>query len=894
MITELLHPITQGFTLVTPTGRLSRYLQYQYAAMQIRTGKSAWETPDILPWYGWLQRTWEDTAISNNLEHILLGSDQQYWLWQEVIASSAHSNQILQPVHTARQVSAAWSLCQQWQIIPFPENLYINQDAYTFLQWVKSYQQQCKSHNWVDEGVIAEILINTALPLVVPEKIALTGFDEFTPLQQSLLNKLQSSGCEIKNLPLIRKNREITAYTYKDHRTEIHAAAIWASQLLESNPDNTIGIVVHNLRSDHSMIENTFKDVFSPANILANSENCQLPFSISQGISLQHYPVIDTALLILGLGHTSVPLEEFGSLLRSPFIVAAEQESQQRAKLDACLRKYGETRVTSNILYRMINDGIINQPDLPGSFIHGYEEFDKIFQSRNKKQPASEWARIFTDLLKAFGWPGERPLDSNEYQTIVEWQALLGRFAALDQIGLRLKYREAFSQLRHQVNNSSFQPETPEVPVQVIGMAGAAGMQFDHLRIIYLHEEVWPPKPEPNPFIPIKLQRDLNIPDASADNKLAWARNITRRLIDSSQDVVLTCPLNDRDRPLRPSPLLQGYLKSEAIQSEKTITGYAEKIFASRQTEIIVDNTAPGIPAGETASGGAGLFKDQAACPFRAFARHRLHASSLGSKDIGLGARERGLLVHDIMEKLWTILGSQQNLIDMKVPDLDKLIKNVIAGTIDKYKKQYPQTFTERFTSIESVRLSLLVKDFLKEECKRQPFTVKETEQWHLFDFNDIEIRTRVDRIDQLLDGRYVIIDYKTGEPAIKGWFDERPDEPQLPLYAINTDGEVAAIVFAKIKRGEVAYIGLAEDEDIIPGVKTFDKTNIVKEHVPDWDTLFNNWRETLNRLAEDFRNGVAIVDPRDTTACRNCDLHTFCRIYEKEAMSGNLNREYE
>lgn len=54
-----------------------------------------------------------------------------------------------------------------------------------------------------------------------------------------------------------------------------------------------------------------------------------------------------------------------------------------------------------------------------------------------------------------------------------------------------------------------------------------------------------------------------------------------------------------------------------------------------------------------------------------------------------------------------------------------------------------------------------------------------------------------VDRVDQLEDGRRIIIDYKTGAAIdTKNWASERLSEPQLPIYAALASSEpVAAVV---------------------------------------------------------------------------------------------------
>jgi len=882
MNTALAQLISKGYTLITPTGRLARYLQNQYTTLQIRAGENTWETPDILPWNSWLQRTWDAVAMEQN--QLLLATHQQQYLWQGIIDRSAFAGQLLQRNNTARQVMQTWSLCQQWRIPIFPEGIYLNEDAFAFQQWAKSYQQRCEKNGWIDEAMLGTVLTEVTGSMNHDEKILLIGFDEFTPQQCVLIEKLKQARCVIEEFPLQHRNTCIVANGVTDSSGEIYAAACWARILLESEPDSHIGIIVPNLQTLYARIENIFDDVFLPGAILVNAEPQQQPYAISQGQLLPEYPVIATALLILGLGDKPVALEDFGRLLRTPFINDYEQENQQRAKLDAVLRKFGEYRITSRSLRWMQTSKRIKANDMPDNFINCYERYRQEFQAFTKKQSAGDWAKLFTRLLKTFNWPGERTLNSAEYQTVTEWQDLLGKFSALEIISPTMSYKEALIQLRQLIMNTGFQPETPEAPIQILGMTGAAGMQFDHLWVMGLHEENWPPNAEPNPFIPVKLQRDLQMPDASAENKLAQAKNLLQRLIDSSPDVILGYPLNEKDRPLRPSPLLKPWLQSEPLQFDHDAYNYPMQIYSARQTGLIEDNRAPAIPSGKAVSGGAALFKDQAACPFRAFAKHRLFAEGLKSKDIGLDAMDRGSIIHDVMEQLWSRLGSHANLTASAESELDKLINETVSNTINEYQKKYPLTFTGRFTQLETGRLKTLINEYLILERERQPFTVTESERWHQFTFNNIEIRTRIDRIDQLADGRYVIMDYKTGDPKIHAWFDERPDEPQLPFYAITSEGEIAAIVFVKLKRGESAYVGLAQDDDLLPNVTTVNNTRGIKVNVPDWETLFVQWKDTLNRLAINFREGDARVDPKNADSCRYCDLHAFCRIYEKKS----------
>jgi hypothetical protein len=44
------------------------------------------------------------------------------------------------------------------------------------------------------------------------------------------------------------------------------------------------------------------------------------------------------------------------------------------------------------------------------------------------------------------------------------------------------------------------------------------------------------------------------------------------------------------------------------------------------------------------------------------------------------------------------------------------------------------------------------------------------------------------------------------------------------------------------------------------------------------------DWRDCIERLAEDFVAGRAEVDPRQAPkTCENCDLQSLCRIHEQQ-----------
>lgn len=924
MNTEIRQAIQQGFLLVTPTRRLARSLQQQHTFEQLSAGQKVWETPDILPWAAWIIRTWDDFAAQQKNAPLLLNSQQQQWLWQQIVSESSFAEGLLQPAAAAAKANDAWKMSQQWRLELFPDDLWLNKDALAFKSWATAFQQQCENNNWLDAASIEANLLNNVTTWAAHSavKLCLVGFDELTPIQEALLHALQQTDCEIiycQQQPATQQNIDVSVTTYADKRQEIKAVAHWAREQLNNNAsgNQSIGIVVPELESLRSEIVNIFDDVLMPGNLFAEGgeANSWRPYNVSLGLPLASYPVINDAFAILALDSKTVALEDFGALLRSPFLAGAETEMIARAELDAELREQGEPEIFLNILQQRLEKDALKKADAKDNsgstdcpqLIASLKQWREIFQSLPGKQNCTAWIQSFIALLNAFGWPGERQRLSHsqnqgsEYQTIEAWRELLDQFASLDMVVGKITYQSALLQLQRLAREQTYQVETGEVPIQVMGLLEAAGMQFDQLWVLGLHEEIWPSPARANPFLPIKLQRQQNLPHASAERELEYARRIMDRLLVSANNIIFSTPLSEAGRELRVSPLLKS-LPLVARQQTQEIN-YAASIFTSRKIEYLQDEQAPKVDDAQ-ASGGTGLFKDQAACPFRAFARHRLGARSLNVPEIGLDAMERGLLVHDCLQLFWERNHTHKQLHEMSDGALALNINHCVSKVINRFQAQRPFTATERFMQIEQSRLKTLLREWLSLERQRQSFTVIEREQKHICLIKGLRIQTRLDRVDELPDGSLVVIDYKTGKVNFASWMDERPDDPQLPLYAVTAEGHISAVVFAQIRRGEMKFVGLAEDENDdhensagIPGVKPLAKSRINKNYA-DWQILFDFWKQNLDTLALAFINGDARVDPYKANTCDYCDLGTLCRINElsqtqdkfPEELSGDEN----
>jgi ATP-dependent helicase/nuclease subunit B len=886
-----------GATLVTASQRLARHLASTYGAAQQAQGAPVWEAPDILPWQQWLERFWQESfgLLDADTPQLLLSDFQEQTLWEEVIRA-ADSEPLLQVPAAARSAREAWQLLHAWKLTIPRSQESASEDVSAFARWAKAYGQRCTSGNWLDSARLPDAVRNAIAagrltPCMdaqvsreagrrerpPPRSLIIAGFDELTPQQEELLRAMRAAGVTVTPLTPADQTARVARVGYDDRRTEIHAAAAWARAALEAG-QTRIGVVVPDLSVQRATVVRLFDEALLPAALLPGAEVVR-PYNVSLGESLASRPVIHAALLLLEFGTGSLPVARLGMLLRSPFLAGAVSEASARAQLDALLRQEGEETVSISALLRRANTELAKpQAAAPQMYTQLRAWRDNI-PARSKQFIPSAWSEQFAALLKLAGWPGDGPLDSDSHQAVMAWRELLAAFAAQDVVSARSNYAEALATLRRMAGERVFQPQTPAAPVQVLGLLEASGLDFDSLWVMGLDDEGWPPSPRPNPFLPLDLQRTRGLPHASAERELEFARRLTERLAACAGNVVFSHPLNSGDEKRRASPLLQAFPELLPSDFPASYPGLAAQLFAARAIETLSDEQAPALAPGSAVKGGTHLFQYQAACPFRAFATLRLDARAPEEPEPGLDAKARGMLLHSALEVLWNALGSHAALCAMAEGALMDAISAAVHAALEELARDRSQTLTGRFRDIEARRLTRLLRAWLEEEKQRAPFKVVAAEQKTTIKLGGLVVEGRMDRVDELDDGTRVILDYKSGETKIKKWEGERPDEPQLPLYAVDMHKRqpVAAALFAQLRAGDLAFNGLAARTGIAPKVKPAGDSEAA------WQAQLDAWQITLTTLAEAFRAGDARVDPKEfPQTCEHCGLQALCRVHER------------
>lgn len=884
MPSQLLVALETGAVVLTANRRLARDLRQRYAESQLAQGKRAWNTPLVLPWTVWVAQCWDELVFVDPplARYRLLSEQQAEVVWESVIRDSSVGERLLSVPATVRSAIQAWRMLKQWRLSVRDVVAGDLPDVQAFCEWATEYEKRCAQKDWLDPVVLPEKLIAEFKPgrVPLPTQLVWFGFDDLTPQQQALIDALWRAGATVDIQGGVGEVGAARRVGCVDSDAELRNAALWARGLIERDEQN-IAIVVPDLANLRSRLITVFDEVLCPARVLEQAPDAPRPYNVSLGVALPDLPVVVAALAILELASGTMPLASVGRLLLSPHIAAAESEFTRRALLDARLRRHGEALLSLRTVVRTAT-ATENFPWICPRLGQSLTELQQQLDAAPSRTLPSVWVELVSRMLQAMGWPGERSLNSDEYQAVVAWKQMLSQFAALDEVTGKLSLKQSLSRLQQVAKATIFQPQSTDRPLQVLGLLEAAGLAFDHLWLSGLHDEVWPSAPQPNPYLPLSLQRRLGMPHASAERELEFAQNMTVRLLAAAPDVVVSYPQREADRELRISPLLEA-LPEMSLNDLQLPDHVSYRVLIRDQAVIerYVDVEGPGLAVGAAVAGGSGVFRDQAACPFRAFGRYRLGAQALETPGAGLSAAERGSLLHRVLELTWQRLHSQQQLLALDPSQRHEFVAGVVSEVLASEVKSYPHVFTDRFAALEHERLTNITLEWLEKESQRPAFDVIATEQKRTVNMSGLEFEIKADRIDRLADGGAMIIDYKTAKPRIADWFGTRPDEPQLPLYAVTHTENVEAVAFAWLSPREQRFFGLSREAEVAPGVERFNDTkyDIGK---PNWEALQQEWRQVLERLATEFRHGVATVDPKDgAQTCLYCDLAALCRIDE-------------
>jgi len=844
--------------MLTPNRRMAIFL---------RASKSG----DVLPLNTWLENLYAELFLNDpDIWPYRLGIHEEEVIWEEIISASPLGQSLLKTAGIARLAREAWTLSVQWRISDLEATQH-TEDSRALMAWAADYQALCARKRWVDSASFVEQLIDAISnqKIQLPKMITLVGFEELTPQLSFLFDKIRESGTTVHTHSLVSQTGQLSRLSAVDTEAEFRCAALKAKQWLETEPDSRVAVVVLDLEQQRPRVVRIFEEFFPRAT-----------FNVSAPVPLNQYPLIDAALLALSLLLGDIPLEKFSRVLRSPFLGEAETEQVFRAALDVGIRDFGDRKFSLENFIKKIEICLQREPKLScNPWLERLKNVSTLGSQFSRKQSATAWSECFTALLLALGWPGDRILTSEEIEIKQQWVRLLGDYICLGRVLGEHRYSSALSHLTRLAAGTSFLPVSPEGSIQILGMLEAVGIPFDYVWVTGLHREAWPLQPAPNPLIPMAIQRKFNLPRSSAARELSVAKKFTERFSQGGKEVVFSYPTTIEDRATTVSALLEHLplcVADAPPSSPHPALGVIGRTQRSAPTVFQREDSFP-VQTAEKIKGGTQILKLQALCPFRAFAEIRLQAKPLPTEHSGLSGRERGEILHQVLELFWKDIGDQTQLKNLSEIILNQKINTAIDTVFQTWETRYPRSLTPHYVILEKNRTHKLIHRLIELEKTRPFFEIVAQEQTSVVTMAGLEIKTRIDRIDRVSNGAEILIDYKTGVVSTRDWFGERPTDPQLPLYCVTREPRPAGIAFGVLRPESVKYQGVAAEEVVFSGVKTGEI---------DFADQCAVWEQSLEALAQEFKNGVATVDPIEgEETCRFCSLQSVCRVKAKEGL---------
>jgi len=839
-------------------------------------------------------------------ERMLLNAAQEQRLWSAVLAADAETAAV-------RTLAPLAAMCAEsyGRLCAFRgrERLYgmrrtLRGDGAAFARWVDAFEQQCQREGLLSAaalpGELARLLRPEAMD-ATDRELVLTGFDELTPATMWLLERWRERGgtAEVLSQAPAQGGRLVAAASRRD---ELRGFARWARERLSREPEARIGLIVADLAGERDELESVLREVLSPELEDIERDGTAVPFEFSLGRSLASEPLVRGALEMLAWLRRPQSLETLERLVLGPAFAGHVEERAARGELLRLIPRENPLlpEATIDQALRALEQRATLAQRLPmlRRALRGLRR-SATGMEEETRQSFGAWADQVRTMLEEAQWG--HGLSSRGYQVVERWDGVLDLLASLGFRDEMVTWVEVMTTLERLAQKTVFAPERREMPVQVLGPREAAGSEFDAVWVLRAGEMQWPPEPGAASLLPRTLGRVLGVPGFDGELDRRRGAVMTERLRGCATDVIFSFAEQTAEGgEQRPAAEV---VSLRLLTTRMTEVAPAEAESVPIELERMADSGKI-APLREVAvHGGVRVLELQAQCGFRAFAELRLHAKELERGSVGMSTGDRGSAVHEALEELWDRLRTQEALLALPEADRRAVIEAAVERGLRKASRAADGAWARSYLDVQRERMRRLLWSWLRQEEQRPPFAVSQQEEkYQALQVGPLELSVRVDRVD-LVNGKRVLLDYKTGAAEPSDWRGERPERPQVPLYAVLASAEAAAselagqvapplgaVAYAKVVAG--GQMGLKGYEE--EGAELLPERGRAKMEAASFAEQVEQWSEVVTRLATEFADGDARVRPRQfPKACLHCGQRILCRV-DAADFAGELADEDE
>lgn len=838
--------------VIMPNDSSSRQIRDKLASLRGSHEQAFLETISIMPIEQFLAELWDSTFPDKQV----LRPVQVQALADKVIRESC----ILPPATLnataiTRQFVRAFNLCADYLLPNQPEAFLFSQEYEAFIVWSEALQSELDKISAITSSqlpsVLSQLLKEGALTL--PDSIVISDLVNLLPSSVQLISLLEGAGLHRHSFlhESFEAQPKLVSQTLRN--AECESIAAWASDYLSSNPDaDNIAIVVPDMSAYRLQLHNSLSIALHPACLAPTSTSAACPpWEFVGADKLISQPSIHAAWDIISLTRHRLPAEHISRVLRSRYVTGWPEMRDPRAQLDLHWR--GWLGPQSTLSYALANQN--SSIDSCHSAVQFITDIDAYLKEAPYTQLPSLWVRYFDQMLLKAGWPNIPEEDDSVLpQCLRGLSQAFDVFRALDtQLG-DITHSEALTWLQHILTTKKFSIATDwHTPIRIMSYGDALGMTFEALWIAGLDDTVMPARAEPNPFLPIHLQQDAGIPESEPSLMLGSDLHTLTGLFTSSPNITVShARQNEVGAPSRLSTLVVDPIQITPMSIKPAIEFAASvNTFESDQVSAVAVGDATQL------RGGTGLFKEYAASPLFAFLKFRLGLKEFPKIEEGLDYRVQGILLHAALQHFWTVAQTKSVVQSMIDTELTALIDKSIAEAFSTPSLPWGR-YGKVVIALEKRRLTAIIHAWITqvELARSQDFTVIDVERARKTLFMGIPIKIFIDRVDSV-EGRTLLIDYKTGRINGKTLNAAELTEPQLPIYALAEKAlgtNVEGVMLASLKGADNLAVHSRSTWHSNPISKGSKSSNV--DTPEKWEDQLEAWDTALQSIASGIIGG--------------------------------------
>ncbi|MEE2683905.1 MAG: PD-(D/E)XK nuclease family protein [Pseudomonadota bacterium] len=778
-------------------------------------------------------KRWLESLIQNNdIDRSLITTFQEEALWQEIIKSDVSN--LVNISHASTLASSARQAIKAFNLDASKLKKSRNYNVSSFVRWLEHFDNFLKDNNWATyDDIYIDLIEKNSLSNDVDCNLIF-----FNRFPENIINRLYSnfiqasgSGYHFINP---KSNSLVSKSIFNELSDEISCCISWACQKLIHSKTGSVAIIIPDYKNNFRL-KQMINDSIN-LNIELNDTLDESNFVGLKSDSLIKNQIISSAIKTLEIFDTSSDFSIFSRWLRSPYIDCSFMDINNRSLLEVDLRNKLMSQIS--FLDSYVHNGLKEYIYIINKDFCNYLSIPvEYFLSLPTSQLPNNWSSNFIFLLDKMGWSlNNFNLDS---QIIFLWNEAIKDFSNLTPILGKINYHRALSIFESILNSKLHVENISSRSIYISENIEDISAGYDSIWVSSMNSSSWPKLTSLNPMIPIELQMDLNFPNSSPNMALSYSKSLMKRIENSANEVIYSYSRADLDSIYSSSPLIEKYSLLEIKKYPNIIDHYKRK---SKITEEVIDN--PPRYKKRRIKNAINIINYQSRFPLLAFLTGQLSCKRVKPLSKGMRSSDRGIITHRTLELIY----SGVNRFSSFKPS-DNYIRECIIKALDEFFGK-ASTNLKILYDLEYDRIKSIVDSLLLEDANRSNFSIHSIEENNSLIISGVAIKCRSDRIDKLDDNKHIIIDYKTGSSFnINSWFKDRPQNLQLPLYALIYRERVDALININLKPNDIQYKGLSKEGVDLPTIKKV----LTRDQ---WDSRISSWEKSINVLVSEFVNG--------------------------------------